>query len=148
MKIHLTMLGRLLAHDLALLAQPSGHGAQADPCQRRCDARPRRGHRAKHALGGALTVSLAVTDRRQGPASGHGEGPGKASGMVRRRDAHRGDGTAVRRRSGTTRQRFLDCGVLRWSAVALRCSYRTRVGWGVRRGQWQRAMMARVRSSP
>jgi hypothetical protein len=53
MKIHLTMLGQLLAHDLALLAQPSGHGARADP---------RRGHRAKHALGGALAVSPAVID--------------------------------------------------------------------------------------
>jgi hypothetical protein len=62
MKIHLTMLGQLLAHDLALLAQPSGHGARADPRQRRCDARPRRGHRAKNALGGALAVSPAVID--------------------------------------------------------------------------------------
>jgi hypothetical protein len=83
MKIRLTVLGRLLAHDLALLAQPSSQGARAGPRQRRCGTRPCRGHRAEHALGGALTGGSAMTGRRRGPAGGHREGPRKASGMVR-----------------------------------------------------------------
>jgi hypothetical protein len=60
MKISLTVLGRLLAHGLALLAQPSSQGARADPRQRRCGTRPCRGHRAERALVGGS----AVTGRR------------------------------------------------------------------------------------
>jgi hypothetical protein len=84
MKICCTVPSRLLAHGLALLAQPSGQGAWAGPCQRRYGVRPCHGHHAQRALANGL----AVTGRRQGPASGHGEGPGTAPGMVRRRGAH------------------------------------------------------------
>jgi hypothetical protein len=92
MKIRHTVLGRLLAHGLALLAQPSGRGTRAGPHQWRYGADPRRGRRAQRVLVGGL----AVTDLRRGPAGGHGEGPGKAPGMVRWWGAQRGDGTAVR----------------------------------------------------
>jgi hypothetical protein len=84
MKICCTVPSWLLAHGLALLAQPSGQGAWAGPCQRRCGARPCHGHHAQRAL----ASGLAVTGRRQGPASGHGEGPGTAPGMVMRWGAH------------------------------------------------------------
>jgi hypothetical protein len=79
MKIRHTVLGRLLAHGLALLAQPSGRGTRAGPHQWRYGADPRRGRRAQRVLVGGL----AVTDLRRSPAGGHGEGPGKAPGMVR-----------------------------------------------------------------
>jgi hypothetical protein len=51
--------------------------------------------------------------------------------------ARRWSGEAVRRD-----------GMLRWSTTALRCSYNTRVGQGVRRGRWRRTTMARGGSSP
>jgi hypothetical protein len=54
MKIHQTVLGWILSPDLALLAQPSIQGVRANPLQQCCGARPRRGHRAQHTLGGVL----------------------------------------------------------------------------------------------
>jgi hypothetical protein len=62
-KIPRTVLGRLLAHGMALLAQPSGQGTRASPHQRHYGARPRCGRHAQHALGGALIGGPAMTCR-------------------------------------------------------------------------------------
>jgi hypothetical protein len=140
------VLGHTVAHGPGLPVRPSrGYGPWGSDGAWKPSALTARSlrawWRAGRRPGGARPATRSCRQAWGGGlrgGAGHGE-------VERGSPVQRGDGEAAC--SGGSM--VFRCGVgLRWSAMSFAWSCSTRVGWGVRRGQWWRMTMAGGGSSP